>query len=343
MFRHFLPSIIGLLALGAALALWLLQEARADVTEIYPEAPVQRCMNLSGALEAPVEGTWGYAVRKEDLYRIKTAGFDSVRLPVRWQLVETRRGLRISPAQLARVTQIVNQAIDADLTIILNAHHFIELNNDPDTHEPKLEAIWRELSAHFIGAPEQLIFEFINEPNGNMTLRRTDLLNRRLLEQVRRLHPDRWVIYGTGQWGTLDGMLRSRPPYDPKAMIGFHYYTPHRFTHQGAFFEAPVPPTGVSWGSDTDLAAIRKDFAKAARFRNKKNMPLLLGEFGVYGEVPLHLRAGWTHTVRANAEAAGFGWCHWGFSTTFKSYDLSTEGWIAPMLNALIPETAPLP
>ena len=46
------------------------------------EAPIKRCMNLGSALEAPQEGEWGYVIRRDDLVRLKDAGFDTVRLPV---------------------------------------------------------------------------------------------------------------------------------------------------------------------------------------------------------------------------------------------------------------------
>ncbi len=336
MHRQFLAALTALLLVGGVGTLWLLQKADADVPEA-PATPVERCMNLSGALEAPEEGLWGYSIRQVDLYRLKAQGFDTVRLPVRWKLFEHGQDFFIDPIQLSRVGEVIEHAHAAGLKVILNAHHYNELNEDPDTHEPRLEAIWRQLSEHFRDAPPELIFELINEPHSKMTIQRTDALNRRLLEIVRTAHPDRWVLYGTAHWGTLEGMLKSDPPYDPKAMIGFHYYEPFNFTHQGAFFVDPPLPTGVTWGSVPDRQKIRSDFASAARFRDHSGMALILGEFGVYEHVPLDLRAKWTEFVRIEAEAAGFGWCHWGFATTFKTYDLDTEAWISPILQALIP------
>ena len=336
MHKQLLSSAIALILVSCAGIFWLLQKADADVLPV-PASPIQRCMNLSGALEAPSEGLWGYTIRAEDLLRLREAGFDTVRLPVRWRLVEHDGNHHIEPAQLARVTDVIEQALAADLKIILNAHHYNALNEDPDTHEPRLESVWEQLSRTFAGAPPELMFELINEPHSKMTIARTDALNRRLLEIVRRTNPHRWVVYGTAHWGALEGMLKSAPPYDPKGIIGFHYYEPFEFTHQGAFFVDPPLPTGVSWGTEDDRSAIKRDLAKAAQFRDRHGMPLLLGEFGVYEEVPLHLRADWTRNVRTEAEAAEFGWCHWGFATTFKSYDQNQEDWIYPILRALIP------
>lgn len=337
MHRQFLFVLIALIFCAGALAVWRIQNADA-APDTIPAAPIQRCMNLSGALEAPQEGLWGYTIVEEDLTRIRQAGFDTVRLPVRWRLFQSSGTWTLDPAQLERVEDVISQARAADLKVILNVHHYNDLNDDPETHEPRLEAIWRELSKNFAYAPSDLIFELINEPHSGMTIARTDALNRRLLAIVRERHPDRWVLFGTAHWGTLEGMLKSDPPYDPKAIIGFHYYEPSDFTHQGAFFVQPSPPpTGKSWGSEKDRAAIARDFQKAAQFRDQAGMPLLLGEFGVYEEVPLGLRADWTGFARNIAESHGFGWCHWGFATTFKSYDPDQNAWIEPMLAALIP------
>lgn len=330
------PGLIALIAVAAIFASLVWPKADAEVSYI-PASPVQRCMNMSNALEAPEEGLWGYTILEKDLIRIKAAGFDTVRVPVRWKLFETASGLHIDPVQLIRVSQVIEQARFAGLKVILNAHHYNELNEDPDTHEPRLEAVWRKLSDYFAGAPSDLIFELINEPHTKMTTARTDALNRRLLSIVREKHPDRWVLYGTAEWGSLYGMLESNPTYDPKAIIGFHYYEPYEFTHQGASFVNPPPPTGVTWGTQKDRAALAEHFRDAAEFRDRHGMPLLLGEFGVYEDVPLNLRADWTETVRSEAEAAGFGWCYWGFASAFKSYDPSQRDWIAPMLRALIP------
>src|SRR5258708_1696487 len=43
-----------------------------------------RGINLGNALEAPKEGEWGVKLKPEYFQAIKKAGFDTVRLPVKW-------------------------------------------------------------------------------------------------------------------------------------------------------------------------------------------------------------------------------------------------------------------
>ena len=47
--------------------------------------PVGTCINMGNMLEPEKEGAWGGAlIVPEDFSRIKAAGFDTVRIPVRW-------------------------------------------------------------------------------------------------------------------------------------------------------------------------------------------------------------------------------------------------------------------
>ena len=49
-----------------------------------PALTLRRGVNLGNMLEAPSEGEWGLFVQEEYFDLIKEAGFDFIRLPVRW-------------------------------------------------------------------------------------------------------------------------------------------------------------------------------------------------------------------------------------------------------------------
>lgn len=304
--------------------------------------PIQRCMNLGGALESPRrEGEWGYTVRREDMQRLKDAGFDTVRLPIKWS---ARMGMKapyaIDKAFLARVDEIVQWAGQIGLNIIINVHHYDLLNERPNIHEKRLVALWDQLAYHYATAPEFVIFETLNEPHGEMTVRRTDQLNRRLLKRIRVDNPDRWVILATAEWGGLDGLKKSRPAYDNRAILTYHDYSPFDFTHQGAPWTEPQRPMGVDWGSAEDLADVTAETASAKAISERYRMPLFVGEFGVYEKVPLAQRAAWVKAKRESFEAHGLAWCHWDFATTLKSYDVEDEAWIPEMKAALLGPTS---
>ena len=308
-----------------------------DVVQ-YPIAvpPISRCMNMGSALEAPKEGEWGYTVRRDDLVRLKEAGFDTIRLPVRWS-VHTEMGLpyEIDPALLARVDDIIGWTTEIGLQIVVNVHHYDLLNEDPDTHEPRLEAIWDQLSAHYIDAPETVIFETINEPHTNMSTERTDALNRRLMARLRAEHPDRWIILGTAFWGNLDALEESKPDYDPKVMLTYHDYSPFEFTHQGASWTDQTE-TGIRWGTRKDVASMMTNLDSAVEVQERTRMPVFVGEFGVYQGVPVEQRALWTRTMRTGLESRGMAWCYWDFAGSLNVYDVEIEAWLPEIKSALL-------
>lgn len=311
-------------------------EFAVDPTLALSEPPVSRCMNLGSALEAMYEGEWGYTVRREDLVRMSEAGFDTVRLPVRWSVHSGEAPpYAIDPAMLARVSEIVGWAGEIGLKIIVNVHHYNELNADPEGHEPRLEAIWDQLATHFAGAPDHLIFETINEPHTNMSMARTDALNKRLLARIRHDHPERWVVLGTAFWGNLSALEESRPDHDPKVMLTYHEYSPHAFTHQGAPW-SDAPETGIRWGTRRDVERMYGELDKAVAVQDRLRMPILVGEFGVYDQVPIEARARWTRALREGLEARDIAWCYWDFAGSLKAYDVATESWIPEIRAALL-------
>lgn len=332
--RHLL---LGLLTCGlAACQPVAVTEAQIDESLPIATSPISRCINMGSALEAPNEGEWGYVVQQAHLAEIKAAGFDTIRLPVRWSVhADLQAPYQIDPALLARVDEILGWAYALDLNVVLNVHHYDALNEDPDTHEPRLDAIWDQLAAHYAGAPESLIFETLNEPHTNMTTARTDAMNQRVLARLRTDHPDRWVILGTAFWGNLSALEDSRPGYDPRVMLTYHDYSPFEFTHQGAGWTDQTK-TGVRWGTRADVEEMMTELDKAVAVQERIRMPVFVGEFGVYQGVPIEQRARWTKSMRSGLEARGLSWCYWDFAGSLKAYDADTDMWLPEIKSALL-------
>src|SRR5579884_1193481 len=98
-----------------------------------------RGINLGNALEAPKEGEWGVTLKPEYFRIIKEAGFDTVRLPVRWSgHAAAKAPYTIDPDFAARVDWAIEQALQNRLNIIVNVHHYEGADVDPDQHIPRL-------------------------------------------------------------------------------------------------------------------------------------------------------------------------------------------------------------
>lgn len=328
------------LASAAALAAPLAACGRTQAAPAaLPVFPMRRGVNLGNALEAPHEGDWGYTVAPAHLAAIKAAGFDGVRLPVRWDLqTEATRPHRIAPALLSRVSAIAAYALALGLKIQIDVHHYEALNADPRAERARFLAIWRQIAEAFAGAPPGVIFELLNEPNGpawtGATL--TDLQGE-AARVIRTTHPHRLIVFGGPNWNSIDGLSAWSPPDTTNAGVTVHYYEPHAFTHENAgFLGAEAPRFGRPWGTDADISAVRAHAKQAADWARAVQLPLQLGEFGVNAAVPVAQRALWTREVRTAFESEGASWCAWDFAGAFPIWDLSANTWIAPLRDALI-------
>ncbi len=292
--------------------------------------PVRRCINLADALDSPmVEGEWGPVIEPAHLDAIAAAGFDAVRLPVRFS--SRWNGTRIDAAFLARVDAVIRMGLDRGLTVILDLHHFEDLMRAPDRHADSFAGIWAVLAAHYAGWPDGLVFELLNEPSEAVDTPTAVALYARVWPVLRRHHPDRWVVVSGADWGNL-AELAGVPVFDDRTVLTFHSYSPWEFTHQTApWFDPPLPAR--TWGSPADRSRVTHDMARAVR--DARGAPLFLGEFGAHRDMGAR-RHDWLRTVRQAAEAQGIGWCVWSFASTFAIYDTDRGAWMPGALDSLL-------
>jgi len=89
-------------------------------------------VNLGNALDAPNEGDWGVTLSESNFKVAKAAGFDHVRLPVRFSThAETKAPYTIDETFFKRVDWAIEQAKSQGLAVILDIHHYEEMENDP--------------------------------------------------------------------------------------------------------------------------------------------------------------------------------------------------------------------
>ncbi len=300
-----------------------------------------RGVNLGNALEAPREGDWGLVLEEGYFERIATAGFDSVRVPIRWPAyAATEPPYALSPTILARVDWVIEQALSHDLAVVINIHHYDALVEDPEGQRDRFLAIWRQIAEHYAHVDDRLFFEILNEPHGALDAARWNSLLAEALQTIRASNPDRWVIVGPGQWNSYRG-LRALvlPEADRRLVVTFHYYDPFHFTHQGAeWVEGSEPWLGTTWnGTPREVAEIRQAFDEVARWADAYRRPVYLGEFGAYSKADMASRVRWTAQVAREAEQRAFGWAYWEFGAGFGAYDPVAGAWRAELLRALIP------
>jgi len=306
-------------------------------------ARLGRGVNLGNALEAPdYEGEWGMYIEDEFFQLIADAGFDSVRLPVRW---DTRAGSAspwtIDPAFFDRVDHLVDLATAADLAIIIDFHHFEDLYADPTGNRDRFLALWNQIAAHYADAPREVFFELQNEPHDALTTALWNDLLADTLDVVRATNPDRMVVVGPGMWNSAWELGNLKLPEDPSLIGTFHMYEPFQFTHQGADWVGGSDAwLGTTWdGSPGDVEPIQQVMDLASAWSDDTGVPLLMGEFGSYEKADMESRISWTGYVRAEAERRGFAWSYWEFGAGFGLYDRDSGVWRTGLVDALIPDS----
>ena len=297
-------------------------------------------INIGNALEAPNEGDWGFILQAEYFTAIKNAGFNSVRIPIKWSAhALTSAPFTIKTDFFQRIDWVIDQALNNDLAIIINIHHYTEMMDNPSGHKERFLSIWRQISERYKNTSNDLFFEILNEPNNLLT---SDLWNQFLSEavvEIRKSDPNRTIIVGTANWGGIGGLKDLVLPNDYNIIVSFHYYSPFKFTHQGAeWVDGSNDWLGTTWtNSNSEREAILNDFNSAILWGNEKNVPLNVGEFGSYNKADMDSRYFWTIFVSQIATVNNISWHYWEFGAGFGVYDINTNQWNEKLLSALIP------
>ena len=274
----------------------------------------------------------------------KEAGFDHVRINLHpFKFMGDAPDYAIDPAWLEKLDWAVAQALDNDLVAILDMHEFNAMARDFAGLKTKYLAVWEQLAARYQDAPDTVLFELLNEPNGALTVA---LWNEFLMEPyniVRRTNPDRTLVIGPAFWNGIDHIEELKlPEADRNIIVTVHYYHPMPFTHQGAPWSEYRDRSNVTWpGTAEEQQAIVRDLSKVQTWAEQQQRPILLGEFGAYDKADMVSRVLYTGFVARQAENLGWSWSYWQFDSDFIVYDIDQDAWVTPILNALIrPEGA---
>ena len=250
-------------------------------------------VNLGNALEGPREGDWGLTLRSEFFPAIAEKGFGHVRVPIRFSAyADTAPPYTISNGVdptvrnadnlWERIDWVIANAQANGLYVILDLHHYYELADDVAGQRDRYLAIWEQIATRYADAGPLVLFELLNEPEGQFS-DDPELLNTLLADAlgvVRSTNPRRPVLVGPAQWNSIGALESLVLPNDPNLIVSVHFYDPFNFTHQGATWVDPVPPAPAafdanlvdygagwqnwSWDTTTSASAdgLRVDYAR---------------------------------------------------------------------------------
>ena len=299
---------------------------------------------------------WGNCLRDEDLQIVKKAGFNSVRIPVRWENDADING-HIDAARLAGVHEDVALAISLGMPVIINCHHHVGLNaaamnyeKDPQSFDDELKrfaVMWLDIATGLNDFPDSmLVFEIMNEPHDIKKSSTVNAIMTAAYNAIRAVTLTKTIMFEANGYSKFGAIKQLDLPQDGNIIVSGHYYDPYEFTHQGT---ATMYPCGAGLSS-ADLSKIAKDFKQYADSAKAyfpdtdgvHSVPMNMGEFGAIGrsgskcasEAPSEaLRAQWTEYVIKAAETYGISWHYWAYGKTsgFQAYDQSADAWFTEM------------
>ena len=253
-------------------------------------------------------------IAEDDIRFIKAAGFNTVRVPLHWQLfvkpgddggvgAQAGDNDRFEGPGWPLLDRLVQWCRQAGLRVIIDLHAApggqTGVNHDDGSgfpltfYVPRYRrltiALWQQLAAHYRDEPAVLGYDLLNEPispysDENYLNPRLEPLYRDIVAAIRRVDPNHLVFLAGAQWSTNFAVFG--PPFDGNAI-----YTYHKF-----------------WAKPTRAAL--QDYLD---FGNRWNVPLLIGETGEYTD-------DWNQKFRRLNEQSGIGWCFW----PYKSLDTKT-------------------
>jgi endoglucanase len=252
----------------------------------------------------------------------------------------------IDPQFFARVESVVDKLLAKGLYVVLNMHHYHQLDGDAlnraefavDDGVPDIRflVLWQQIEERFRGKNDRLVFELYNEPHRRLTPPMWNDLAARALTIVRKSNPRRLVIMGPTGWDAAQALSSLRLPNDPNLIVTIHNYQPFAFTHQGAEWVQPVRPIGVRCCDTGQQAAAVAPLAQSKSWSDAARYPLFLGEFGAYSKADMASRVTFTRFMRDQAEAHGMSWSYWELAAGFGVYDPAAHAWRVPLKDALL-------
>ena len=319
----------------------------ASATSIAIAKALGRGVNFGNMLDAPNEGDWGLKIEDDYFAKTKEAGFANVRLPVRWSNhADIKAPYMIDAIFTARVEAVVNQGLSTGLYLILDMHHYRQLDGDAlDAGDLKVDdailedrfvAMWEQIATRYKDKSDKLIFEIYNEPHGRQTSDKWNALAARAVAVIRKTNPTRPIIIGPVQWNNANELKNLRMPNDANLIATVHNYEPFTFTHQGAEWASPPMPTGITCCTAEQKIQITGPLETARLWSEAKHYPMFLGEFGAYNKADMTSRINFTRFMRDEAEKRNMSWAYWELAAGFGVYDPVAKVWRTELRNALL-------
>ena len=308
---------------------------------------------------------WSNPIRDQDFAIIKAAGFNSVRIPVRWQNYSDYTTHTVDPERLKGVMEDIQLALANNLAVVVNFHHYTQLNcaggGGTDEYGEKCEyneAKFASEKAHFLGMwaqvatamnafPDSLVvLEILNEPTiPSATV--VDHLMNEAYTVIRAAAPGKTIMFESYHAAKFADLSILHLPKDGNIIFSGHYYEPYGYTHQGHGYNC-IGDNAKGSNAKSDMASyVGLAYQLYPDVDGFHEIPLNMGEFGVSGGDPAYCngqapsnegKAEWAKLAVEAATSHGMSFHYWGFAKTggFDAYNIDKDVWYPGFPDALL-------
>lgn len=243
------------------------------------------------------------SISEQDIHRLKKLGVNAVRVTI-----ELRKFLRIHSEMTFEKAidknfdwceKLIKWCSIYDIVVIVNSSDFpIDPGKDFNKTAPQFWNYEKERNAalqiidktvaRFDKYKNVVAYDFFGEPvvliDGDAKLPKEWNSFFGEIIQIVRKQSDKYLIYAPSRWGLLDEYSDSdfKPLADDKIIYGFHFYSPHGYTHQGiGKRENGKKYPGFIGFHYWNHITMFNQIEPAISWSEKYNKLLYVGEFGV--------------------------------------------------------------
>lgn len=268
------------------------------------------------------ETSWGNpVVTKKTIKAVKEAGFNAVRIPVRWQChITNQQAMSIDKVWLARIKEVVGWCLSNDLKVIINTHHdkWLEgrpINQYKDENNQKLALLWLNIASEFANYDYRVAFAGTNEVHIKNNWGKPEAENLAVQNSYNQTFID--VVRATGgnnakrhlivqtyvcnpDFGLYNGDFIIPTDADGNGnnymSVEFHYYTPWDYAGECKFNYWGEPYKQKGDASPNDEKTMIDFFNNVVSTWGDKGLGIVMGEWGVTDRQ----KAGQTDVIHEN-------------------------------------------
>ncbi len=253
------------------------------------------------------ETAWGNpVVTKKTIKAVKEAGFNAIRIPVRWQChITNAQAMSIDKEWMKRVKEVVGWCLDQDMKVIINTHHDKWLEGRPtyahqEENNQKLALLWMNIASEFAQYDDRLAFAGTNEVHvrdnwgkptaENLAVQNSynqtfvdvvratggNNLKRHLIVQTYVCNPD-FGLYN-GDFIIPNDVEGNGNNY---MSVEFHYYTPWDYAGECKYYFWGEPYKQYGEASPSNEKTMTDFLDLVVSTWGNKGLGIIMGEWGV--------------------------------------------------------------